>query len=332
MSAVKQKRKGETYMDKKTFLLKLRQELSVLQEEELQDIISEYEQHIDMKVENGLTEEEAIADFGSMTELTAEILEAYHVRADYTGGSSGRRGKDFSKVPDDITDDKKSVELDVRWKEAIKKLWNAASDGISAAGAAVKHGVLWGKRQISRPFLWILRIWRNRKRAGERENQENLFRQNRKKKGNMRRHFMERKEYDENQQGILAAIGCGISRICRGCLNIALWCIRMAWNICCIGASLMAGFFGLFCLYGLGVSLVLLLQGYPLSGVSMGCLGLVLCMFSLAGFGFTLRWVPKGQRAVKKDPEPEKPISWTEQEERKEIVVSDGDTEGEQHA
>ncbi len=64
----------------------------------------------------------------------------------------------------------------------------------------------------------------------------------------------------------------------------------------------------------------------------MGCLGLVLCMFSLAGFGFTLRWVPKGQRAVKKDPEPEKPISWTEQEERKEIVVSDGDTEGEQHA
>ncbi len=319
-------------MDKKTFLLKLRQDLSVLQEEELQDIISEYEQHIDMKVENGLTEEEAIADFGSMTELTAEILEAYHVRADYAGTLSGRRGEDFPKASDDMTEDKKSAEIASRWKEAVNKLWNAAGAGISGTGAAVKHGILWGKRQISRPFLWILRMWRNRKRAGQQENQENLFMQNPKKKGNMRRRFMERKEYEENRQGILAAIWRGISRICRGCLDIALWCICLAWNICCIGASLMAGFFGLFCLYGLGVSLVLLLQGYPLAGVTVGCLGLVLCMFSLAGFGFTLRWAPKGQRAVKKSLVSEKPVFWTEPEESRETAVSDGDTEGEQHA
>lgn len=94
----------------------------------------------------------------------------------------------------------------------------------------------------------------------------------------------------------------------------------------------MAGFFGLFCLYGLGVSLVLLLQGYPLAGVTVGCLGLVLCMFSLAGFGFTLRWAPKGQRAVKKSLVSEKPVFWTEPEESRETAVSDGDTEGEQHA
>ena len=64
-------------MDKKTFISKLEQSLSVLQEDELKDIISEYEQHIDMKQERGLTEEEAIADFGSLDELTGEILEAY---------------------------------------------------------------------------------------------------------------------------------------------------------------------------------------------------------------------------------------------------------------
>ena len=45
--------------------------------------MEEYEQHIDMKVQRGLTEEEAIADFGNVKELTAEILEAYHVRGDY---------------------------------------------------------------------------------------------------------------------------------------------------------------------------------------------------------------------------------------------------------
>lgn len=37
-------------MDKNTFLKKLEQMLSVLQEDELKDIISEYEQHIDLRV------------------------------------------------------------------------------------------------------------------------------------------------------------------------------------------------------------------------------------------------------------------------------------------
>lgn len=77
-------------MDKREFLSALEQSLSVLQEDELKDIISEYEQHIDIKVEKGLTEEEAIEDFGSFQELTAELLEAYHVRADYAlGGKKG---------------------------------------------------------------------------------------------------------------------------------------------------------------------------------------------------------------------------------------------------
>ena len=72
-------------MNKKEFLEALRQALAVLDETEQRDIIDEYEQHIDMKVASGLTEEEAIADFGDFNEMTAELLEAYHVRADYAG-------------------------------------------------------------------------------------------------------------------------------------------------------------------------------------------------------------------------------------------------------
>ena len=79
-------------MDKNTFMRELERSLSVLQESELRDILSEYEQHIDMKVKSGLSEEEAIADFGSLPELTAEILEAYHVRADYGPGQRGGDG------------------------------------------------------------------------------------------------------------------------------------------------------------------------------------------------------------------------------------------------
>ena len=46
-------------MDKNTFMKELEQALSVLQKDELKDILSEYEQHIDMKMKSGLTEEEA---------------------------------------------------------------------------------------------------------------------------------------------------------------------------------------------------------------------------------------------------------------------------------
>lgn len=70
-------------MNKAEFLHILRERLSILDENELEDILSEYEQHIDLKAAGTMTEEAAIADFGDIGELTAEILEAYHVRADF---------------------------------------------------------------------------------------------------------------------------------------------------------------------------------------------------------------------------------------------------------
>lgn len=68
-------------MKKKEFLNRLSVLLDVLQEEELKDILNEYEQHIDMKMEEGLSEEEAIEDFGSVEELSEDILSAYHVKS-----------------------------------------------------------------------------------------------------------------------------------------------------------------------------------------------------------------------------------------------------------
>ena len=67
-------------MNKEKFLQELRGYLQVLEDQEQEDILEEYSQHIDMKLQKGLSEEEAIRDFGSMKELAAEILEAYHVK------------------------------------------------------------------------------------------------------------------------------------------------------------------------------------------------------------------------------------------------------------
>ena len=124
-------------MDKNTFMRELERSLSVLQESELRDILSEYEQHIDMKVKSGLSEEEAIADFGSLPELTAEILEAYHVRADYgpgqRGGDGWRAAADGRNDGDGPSEGQGDGEKERR---AASETWKAraAGSGKKAAG------------------------------------------------------------------------------------------------------------------------------------------------------------------------------------------------------
>ena len=66
-------------MTKKEFVAFLNQRLSVLDQKERQEIIDEYVQHIEIKVESGKSEEEAIKDFGDLNEFVDEILSAYHV-------------------------------------------------------------------------------------------------------------------------------------------------------------------------------------------------------------------------------------------------------------
>lgn len=70
-------------MSKKVFLQKLRDRLKILNQDEIEDIIEEYEGHINEKVASGKTEEEAIKDFGDFDELVKEILSAYKINEDY---------------------------------------------------------------------------------------------------------------------------------------------------------------------------------------------------------------------------------------------------------
>ena len=70
-------------MKKDEFLRELESRLQILNEAERKDIIDEYSQHIDLKIANGLNEEEAARDFGDIKELAGEILSAYNVNLNY---------------------------------------------------------------------------------------------------------------------------------------------------------------------------------------------------------------------------------------------------------
>lgn len=72
-------------MNKKEFLDVMEKRLSMLEAQEREDMLSEYAQHIELKMQSGMSEKEAIDDFGDIDSLIAEILEAYHIDPSYGG-------------------------------------------------------------------------------------------------------------------------------------------------------------------------------------------------------------------------------------------------------
>lgn len=91
-------------MTKQAFLDKLRSRLSILDDNEVDDILNEYADHIDQKVHAGKTEAEAIADFGDFNELVKAILSAYKIKEGAESGSTGQFKAWLHKAIDEITD------------------------------------------------------------------------------------------------------------------------------------------------------------------------------------------------------------------------------------
>lgn len=109
-------------MNKEGFLNELRGHLRVLDEKEQQDIIDEYAQHIDLKIKSGLSEEEAISDFGNVEELARDILEAYHVDPKF----EERRKEIVIRTPDMESVSQQGRKLAGK----IKGLWNRIKESI----------------------------------------------------------------------------------------------------------------------------------------------------------------------------------------------------------
>lgn len=70
-------------MTKNDFIGYMNSSLAVLNSDEIDDIISEYTQHIDNKIAEGMTEEEAVKSLGSIEDIVRDILSAYSVDPDY---------------------------------------------------------------------------------------------------------------------------------------------------------------------------------------------------------------------------------------------------------
>lgn len=88
-------------MNKEQFIATMHKKLHMIEENERQDIINEYINHIDMKVQEGKTEEQAIEDFGDIDELVKDILDAYKIN---TSNEKTNYDEKFNYFLDDIFD------------------------------------------------------------------------------------------------------------------------------------------------------------------------------------------------------------------------------------
>ena len=287
-------------MDKNTFMRELEWSLSVLQESELRDILSEYEQHIDMKVKSGLSEEEAIADFGSIPELTAEILEAYHVRADFgpgqRDGDGWRAAEDGQNEGDGSSEDQGDGEKERRAAET----WKARAAGFFSelgrravklarrAGRWVSDVFVFWRELLGRPFRRFSRFWKQRR-------EEQLYLTD----GSME---MENAGKKRGNAGVslgrtAGSFGRRLAGMAKRCFNslirLTVWTARLFWNGTWIFLAGCMGGTGLMFLFGLGVLAVLMVQGYPVAGGTLGWLGATVSLFSAAGLAMTLRWKKK---------------------------------------
>ena len=84
----------------------------------------------------------------------------------------------------------------------------------------------------------------------------------------------------------------GMAKRCfNSLIRLTVWTARLFWNGTWIFLAGCMGGTGLMFLFGLGVLAVLMVQGYPVVGVTLGCLGAT--VFSAAGLAMTLRWKKK---------------------------------------
>lgn len=137
-------------MDKTGFLKELKRYLVVLNEGEQKDILDEYSQHIDMKMERGMSEAEAIRDFGDIEELASEILEAYHVNPQYGAGKHVKFVRKEEIPVADIAE--KSRKFWSGIAGFFKKVWEKAETGLAG---------LWNL--VKKPFRYAKEAWEKRK-------------------------------------------------------------------------------------------------------------------------------------------------------------------------
>lgn len=242
-------------MRKTEFLTRLQASIALLEDDEQKDILDEYSQHIDMKVKEGMTEAEAIDDFGPIDELIEEILGAYHVKAtaaDATGAHATSHAVEHAASA--VAEAAKTGYTEV--KGSMREFFANAGEMAETARAS-----------ISRTTRSI-----NGKHEAKRAARADRSRQPRQPHGPL------------SLTGVANAFEGALSLTWRACKTACRW----TWNVCVAAMAATLAAIALSLLFAFGFCLVFLFLGYPLAGVVIAALGGMVATLSLMGLTLML--------------------------------------------
>ena len=229
-------------MNKKEFLDVMEKRLSMREAQEREDMLSEYAQHIELKMQSGMSEKEAIDDFGDIDSLIAEILEAYHIDPSYGG-----------------------------------KAKKSAAEGIGKKAS----GVINRSKQSFSNFMEQQKEKQEQRMEQKREEDKDRPPRWKRKEGSGFEKGEGRKMVETALQKILFVLKVAF-----------VFCVKA----CLVLVMLPAAVLTLFSLFGFGTLVVLLMQGYPLAGVTLVMLGCILGFGAVTLFVLTFimrRWMKR---------------------------------------
>ena len=268
-------------MNKNEFLEELNRHLLILEDEEQQDILEEYSQHIDMKVESGLSEDEAIRDFGSVKELAAQILEAYHVKAEFSGNAA-KEGRKLPVKPITVH----GADLRDKFARFFKKLSAAARHG---AVCCYEAGKAIG-RKAAYLILYPIRKIRSLLHREEKTVTIDTERKHRRTSAGVSGRAV------PVMHTLGHSIASAIGSCFRGIIRLCMWGLKWCWNLFMMFLALFGGLFVLGSLFCFGILIVWLFKGYPLKGLTLVMFGTVLCSGAFTCFCVSLLRMNKTNR------------------------------------
>ena len=287
-------------MNKEEFITHLKKSISILDDSEQQYFVEEYTQHIDMKMSQGMSEEEAVKEMGPVEELSKEILESYHVKINALEDQKAK-SVDYKKFFGKI-------------KSQADKIYGKMAAGCKKTASGIKKLLTALKDLCRKPFK------RNQNENVTEEISESAgISENTGALANAGVSSREGTAFAERKQGgffrgigrMIKGFFRGIKELVKGCFRgmtwlagrcfyIALWCMLIMWNAFCIGVGIIGIFFTAVFVFLMGLFLVMLTQGYPTAGFTLCALGASVSAGSLVVGCFILtRW------KITKDEKPE---------------------------
>lgn len=229
-------------MKKEEFLNELESRIHILNESEKKDVIEEYAQHIDIKIENGLSEEDAVNDFGDIKELADEILSAYSVDLKYNRPDNIEKYKGIFK------------DFGNKAKELLNKSNNAIGKMLKKVGEKGMK-LINGINAMFKKLFGKLKII-----TAKKDRNENTY--------DRKNEVI--KEVGEKNKSFLISIKSYTAKIYKIIKRLFILAVKASVLVCLCPVAFVSAFAIMF----FGFLIMLIFQGYPVVGVTIATLGL----------------------------------------------------------